>query len=56
VRIIIEAVESENPPFHLPIGLDAYEAIEAKLERVRQGISSWRERAIKTSFDAAAAA
>jgi NAD(P)-dependent dehydrogenase (short-subunit alcohol dehydrogenase family) len=56
VRIIIEAVESENPPFHLPIGLDAYEAIEAKLERVRQEISIWRERAIKTSFDAAAAA
>jgi NAD(P)-dependent dehydrogenase (short-subunit alcohol dehydrogenase family) len=56
VRIIIEAVESENPPFHLPLGLDAYEAIEAKLERVRQEISIWRARAIKTSFDAAVAA
>jgi NADP-dependent 3-hydroxy acid dehydrogenase YdfG len=56
VRIIIEAVESENPPFRLPLGLDAYEAIEAKFEQVRQEISIWHDRAIKTSFDAAAAA
>ncbi len=54
VRLIIEAVESENPPFRLPLGLPAYEAIEAKLEQVKQEISVWRERAIKTNFDTAA--
>jgi NAD(P)-dependent dehydrogenase (short-subunit alcohol dehydrogenase family) len=56
VRVIIEAVESENPPFRLPIGADAYETIEAKLERVKQEISVGRERATKTSFDAAVTA
>lgn len=56
VRVIIEAVESENPPFRLPLGLPAYEAIEAKLESVKQEISVWREKAIETNFDAAATA
>ena len=54
VKVIIEAVESENPPFRLPLGLPAFEAIEAKLEQVKQEISVWRARAIKTNFDAAA--
>ncbi len=56
VRVIIEAVESENPPFRLPLGLFAFEGIEAKLEQVKQDISAWRERAIDTKFDAAATA
>lgn len=56
VRLIIEAVESENPPFRLPLGLMAFEGIEAKLEQVKQEISIWRERAIETNFDVAATA
>jgi NAD(P)-dependent dehydrogenase (short-subunit alcohol dehydrogenase family) len=56
VRIIIETVESENPPFRLPLGLPAFEAIEAKLEQVKQEISVWREKAINTNFDVAATA
>jgi NAD(P)-dependent dehydrogenase (short-subunit alcohol dehydrogenase family) len=54
VKIIVEAVESENPPFRLPLGLPAFEAIEAKLEQVKQEISVWRNRAVNTNFDAAA--
>lgn len=54
VKIIVEAVESENPPFRLPLGLFAYEGIEAKLEQVKQEIAPWRERAIQTAFDATA--
>ena len=54
VRLIIKAVESENPPFRLPLGLMAFEGIEAKLEQVKQEISTWRARAIDTNFDAAA--
>ena len=54
VRVIVEAVESENPPFRLPLGADAYQVIEAKFERVRQEISDWRGRAIETNFDVAA--
>jgi NADP-dependent 3-hydroxy acid dehydrogenase YdfG len=56
VKIIVEAVESENPPFRLPLGLFAYEAIEAKLENVKQEIAAWRTRAIQTNFDSAATA
>ena len=56
VRVIIEAVEAENPPFRLPLGSVAYEGIEAKLEQVKQEISTWRARAIDTNFDAAATA
>lgn len=56
VQVIIEAVESENPPFRLPLGLFAYEAIEAKLEQVKEEISTWRDRAIQTNFDVAATA
>lgn len=56
VKIIIEAVESENPPFRLPLGSFAFEGIEAKLEQVKQEISTWREKAIQTNFDAAATA
>lgn len=56
VRVIIEAVEAENPPLRLPLGLFAYEGIEAKLEAVKQDISVWRTRAIETNFDTAAAA
>jgi NADP-dependent 3-hydroxy acid dehydrogenase YdfG len=53
VKIIIEAVEAANPPFRLPLGLPAFEAIEAKLEQVKQEIAVWRERAIETNFDVA---
>ena len=56
VKIIVEAIESENPPFRLPLGLMAFENIEAKLERVKQEISVWRARAIETNFDAVVAA
>ncbi len=54
VRVIIEAVEAENPPFRLPLGLMAFENIEAKLEQVKEEISVWRDRAVETNFDAAA--
>ncbi len=56
VRVIIEAVESDNPPFRLPLGSFAYDGIEAKLESVKQDVSVWRERAIQTNFDVAAGA
>jgi len=56
VKIIVEAVESDDPPFRLPLGLFAFEAIEAKFEQVKQEISVWRERAIQTNFDSVATA
>lgn len=56
VKIIVEAVESENPPFRLPIGQDVFDAIDAKIESVQKENSVWRERATQTAFDAAATA
>lgn len=56
VKIIIEAVESENPPFRLPLGSFAFEGIEAKLDQMKQEIATWREKAIQTKFDSAVAA
>ena len=49
---VTRAVESKNPPFRLPIGLDAYEALEAKIENVLAETTVWRERAIKTGAKA----
>jgi NAD(P)-dependent dehydrogenase (short-subunit alcohol dehydrogenase family) len=54
VRVIIEAVESDDPPFRLPLGAIAFESIEAKLEQVKREISVWRTRASETNFDVAA--
>ena len=54
VRVIIEAVESANPPFRLPLGAIAFDGIEAKLEQVKKEIAVWHARAIATNFDAAA--
>jgi NAD(P)-dependent dehydrogenase (short-subunit alcohol dehydrogenase family) len=54
-RLMIEIVESENPPLHLPLGEDSYTRIEEQLDKLRQEISLWREKGIATSFEAAAA-
>jgi NADP-dependent 3-hydroxy acid dehydrogenase YdfG len=56
VKIIVEAVGSENPPFRLPLGQDAFDAIDAKFEQIKEDISGWRTRAVQTAFDAAATA
>ena len=55
-KIIVEAVESENPPFRLPLGQDAFDAIDAKLEQIKQEIEAWRTRGTQTAFDTAATA
>jgi NAD(P)-dependent dehydrogenase (short-subunit alcohol dehydrogenase family) len=51
---LIEVAESENPPLHLPLGEDSYNGIQAQLDKISKEISEWRERAIETTFDAAA--
>ena len=39
---IVEAIESRNPPHHLLLGNDAYEAAVAKLEDLRKDFSAWQ--------------
>ena len=38
---ILKAIESPNPPHHLLLGNDAYEAAMAKLDDLRQEFSAW---------------
>jgi hypothetical protein len=38
---IVEAIESQNPPHHLLLGNDAYEAATAKLVKLRKEFSTW---------------
>ena len=38
---ILKAIESPNPPHHLLLGNDAYEAATAKLEDLRKEFSTW---------------
>jgi NAD(P)-dependent dehydrogenase (short-subunit alcohol dehydrogenase family) len=49
-QVMIQAVESENPPLRLPLGEDAVLAIEAELENVRKDIAPWRQIGIDTAF------
>ena len=48
---MIKMVESQNPPLRLPLGADAVEGIEAKLQAVRADIDAWREVAINTAYE-----
>ncbi|MBW4056484.1 MAG: hypothetical protein HIU83_13990 [Proteobacteria bacterium] len=38
---ILQVVESANPPHHLLLGNDAYEAATAKLQNLHKEFSSW---------------
>ena len=40
-RAIVKAIESPNPPHHLLLGNNAYEAATAKLEHLRLEFSEW---------------
>jgi len=41
VHAIVKAIESPNPPHHLLLGNNAYEAATAKLEDLRREFSEW---------------
>ncbi len=43
VQAIVKAIESPNPPHHLLLGNDAYEAATAKLEVLRKEFSTWEK-------------
>jgi NAD(P)-dependent dehydrogenase (short-subunit alcohol dehydrogenase family) len=47
---IIRAVTSDKPPLRLQVGPDAVAMVEAKLNRVRGELESWRELASDTGF------
>lgn len=54
-EVLIETVESENPPLHLPLGEDSYNGIQAHLDKIKQEIAERREQSISTGYKTAAA-
>jgi NAD(P)-dependent dehydrogenase (short-subunit alcohol dehydrogenase family) len=48
---MIQAVESENPPLRLALGVDAISAIEAKLDTVKTELNAWREVGTNTTYE-----
>jgi NAD(P)-dependent dehydrogenase (short-subunit alcohol dehydrogenase family) len=49
-QAIIQAVEADDPPLHLPLGPDAIEAIRAKLDEQRRELDAWAEVGGATAF------
>jgi len=51
VAVILQAVDAEHPPLHLPLGPIAYGIAERKLDAFRADMAAWRDIAIATDFD-----
>jgi len=49
--VILKAVDSDQPPLHLPLGPAAHAVAERKLASFREDIQQWREISIATNFD-----
>ncbi len=50
VAVILKAIDSENPPLHLPVGPIAHGIADHKLAAFRKDIDAWRRIAIATDF------
>ena len=50
---IIQAVESEKPPLHLMLGVDAYGLWEKKRSKMDEDVAAWRELGENTTFEGA---
>lgn len=48
---ILTALDAEKTPLRLPLGTDAVEGIEGKLDSVRSEIESWREVSVSTAYE-----
>ena len=54
-EVLIEIVESENPPLHLPLGEDSYNGIQNHLDKIKQQIAERREQSLSTGYKTATA-
>ena len=50
IAVILQAVDAEEPPLHLPLGPAAHGIAERKLAAFRKDIDTWRNISIKTNF------
>lgn len=51
VAVMLQAVDAEHPPLHLPIGPRAHAIAERKLDSFRADMTAWRDFSIATDFD-----
>jgi len=51
VAVILQAVDADDAPLHLPLGLAAHMIAERKLAAFRRDIDAWRNITIATDFD-----
>lgn len=49
-RLVCDVTESDAPPLHLPVGLDAVETIEAQIAKMQSDVDAWRYRTTCTDF------
>lgn len=50
IAVILQAVDAEEPPLHLPLGPIAHGIAERKLAAFRKDIDTWRNVSIETNF------
>ncbi|NRP89859.1 hypothetical protein GFPCMMHI_05784 [Ensifer adhaerens] len=50
-RVILQAVDADDVPLHLPLGPIAHSIAERKLAPFRSDIDTWRDITVATDFD-----
>ena len=51
VAVMLQAIDAENPPLHLPLGPRAHDLAARKLAAFAADIAAWRDITIATDFD-----
>lgn len=51
IAVMLNAIDSDEPPLHLPLGPRAHAIADCKLASFRQDIDQWRHLSIATDFD-----
>jgi len=49
-KLMIEVVNSANPPLRIPMGQIAYDGFNRKIESVQKDMEAWKDKLVKTSF------
>jgi len=51
IAVLIEAIDSDDPPLRLALGTDAYERIRRKIARLQAEMDVWERKATSTGFE-----
>lgn len=50
-ELIYEVSNCENPPLHLPVGVDAVNSVEDYAKQILNNVNEWREKSSDTNFE-----